>query len=1130
MMVQVSRATVSDAVPSRIGLRELERAVRAADPAALLVAPRILRRVIKQNARLPGFGLHVPHRKSYVLPRGELLELVDPDELDLASGDELPETVILLSRPTAERLVVNTAADNLTSCWRLLFHARVHQALDQQVAVGHLSPAEVQKRIAQIGTSEFAEIRAVLKQEDFLIPPATDLSIYIEFAALFLELRFFADAFLHSYFPAIDDFARIDKLLAEDLDAAALFQATRPPGAPELPARRDTAAEELAHQIPEPQPPMYGLPSIRAMRRLLDKAARSSVRGNLVRAAILRVAAATRGNAEQSRLARSEARADMDRLAERLQAALGFDDDEREDWARMLALLTTQAARGFWTSEARLLYDLQKVCVDHERGVYTFDLPRWIRSGFRAPIKRLLPGQRNVLFSKHLRSAVRRLAAIRVSERVRARMGVLLQVAVERAEENLRSRFRPTIAAALDRVPLRSQNLPEGVAREKLIEELLDRIVERGFLTMGDLRDGLSRNNLKMPDVASLRQLILGDQLLQTNWQLAENMDGVYHRGEIYLTLPQRLSSLAFGTPLGRFLTQYVVLPFGGAFLIQKGVQHIIAPHSEQSVFDPFGLVALAYMGFFLLGLLHVHRFRMICLDVVWLAGRAARSLFIDLPKQLLELPVVQSIVHSVYFRLLQRGLFKPLLVTAVVAPLMSYGFGVTITAWRGLTIFLIANLVLNSRIGRDVDELISDWLAQAWHRFRIRVLAALLRFIMDVFSRLLENIERMLYTVDEWLRFRTGERPTAVAVKAVLGVLWFFVNYFIRFAVTLLIEPQINPIKHFPVVTVSHKILLPLTVPFDHFLRGPLGSVWAATIAPTVVLLLPGVFGFLVWELKENWRLYAANRPKNLGPIAIGHHGEAMVQFMRVGFRSGTLPKLFAKLRRANRKAYWSGKWKVASKHLAGLHHAEEDLRRFVDRDLLLILRHSHGWCGLPIEAGRIGLATNRVLFELVCPDVADDSLWLEFEERHGWLVAGIYQRGWLDMLRDTQRNTLDNALAGFYKEAGADLVLDQLETQLAAHDVSYAIDDAGLMVWPDRSSADATLVPLRDWPPAPRGHLPAMLPAVPLNRPERLVFARAAISWQRWVTVWDHDQSHVGTTEHAINGVSLLPTRNAT
>ena len=283
-------------------------------------------------------------------------------------------------------------------------------------------------------------------------------------------------------------------------------------------------------------------------------------------------------------------------------------------------------------------------------------------------------------------------------------------------------------------------------------------------------------------------------------------------------------------------------------------------------------------------------------------------AVLIDLPRQVLDWPIVQSIVHSIYFRLLQRGLFKPLLVSTLLAPVAWYAFGFQPTVANCLVMFLAVNLVLNTRVGRDVDELVTDWISRAWYRFRIHVLAALFRFIMEIFSRLLENIERMLYTVDEWLRFRTGERPAAVAIKAVLGFVWFFVNYFIRFCVNLLIEPQINPIKHFPVVTVSHKILLPLTVPFIHFLKGPLGPVWADTIAPTVVLLMPGIFGFLVWELKENWRLYAANRPKDLNAVTIGHHGETMLQLVKPGFRSGTVPKLFARLRRASRKAFWTG------------------------------------------------------------------------------------------------------------------------------------------------------------------------------------------------------------------------------
>ena len=39
----------------------------------------------------------------------------------------------------------------------------------------------------------------------------------------------------------------------------------------------------------------------------------------------------------------------------------------------------------------------------------------------------------------------------------------------------------------------------------------------------------------------------------------------------------------------------------------------------------------------------------------------------------------------------------------------------------------------------------------------------------------------------------------STLGTKAFLGVVWFFVTYVVRFVVTLLVEPQVNPIKHFP-------------------------------------------------------------------------------------------------------------------------------------------------------------------------------------------------------------------------------------------------------------------------------------------------------------------------------------------
>src|SRR5581483_7360829 len=99
-----------------------------------------------------------------------------------------------------------------------LFHARVHWAFDQLVAEGKFGVEQLRQRLGEIGESEFAEIRSVLRQEDYLLPPKSDLSTYIEFAAVYWELRYFADHLLASYFPQLDQLERIDDTLLADLD------------------------------------------------------------------------------------------------------------------------------------------------------------------------------------------------------------------------------------------------------------------------------------------------------------------------------------------------------------------------------------------------------------------------------------------------------------------------------------------------------------------------------------------------------------------------------------------------------------------------------------------------------------------------------------------------------------------------------------------------------------------------------------------------------------------------------------------------------------------------------------------------------------------------------------------------
>src|SRR4051812_10458176 len=86
----------------RLRLDELSRLVQAAEPAALLVPPRLLRRIIKSDRRLTHLGLQVPHRKTYVIGREALLVLASPEELGVSPARLVPETLLLLCRPEPE--------------------------------------------------------------------------------------------------------------------------------------------------------------------------------------------------------------------------------------------------------------------------------------------------------------------------------------------------------------------------------------------------------------------------------------------------------------------------------------------------------------------------------------------------------------------------------------------------------------------------------------------------------------------------------------------------------------------------------------------------------------------------------------------------------------------------------------------------------------------------------------------------------------------------------------------------------------------------------------------------------------------------------------------------------------------
>ncbi|MDX1966191.1 MAG: hypothetical protein SFV23_03370 [Planctomycetaceae bacterium] len=1096
-------------------MAEIERQFRERDPSVFFVLPRIVRRVLRTELEITSPWVRVPHRKSYVIARERLLWLVAADELGIESSAQVPDRALLLARPEDDHIGRFDALSLARYYWRLAFHAKIDAVMLERTSARSMSVAQLRSRIDHLGQEQFDEVRAVLKREGFLTHPEEPRRVYAEFVAVFAELRAFAPELVTVYFPSLVDPVAIEQLIREDCDTARLLAGTRPHQL-ELPCiapasgpnLNDSMAEALAIEQAAPGQ----TPSRWRYRWAMRSADRLNAQGNTMRAAMLRRRA--QRYAPLVSLAENEAllEADLAAFARRLQAALELDDAETERWRLMCGQLLTQASQGFWNANARLLYDLQKVCVDHERELYRVDLARWLGTLGRSPLRRPLTDLRLVLIAKHLRSADRRIGAVRISPTLRRELRVLLHRAAERAEELLQRLLEPQITESLHQVGMTPQNVIERAAFRKLTAELIDGVVERGFLTLGHLRDSISRGQLKLPDLTSAREFAAGDVLLRADRRLAATLDGVYQRGPFYLRWMQRMTSLFFGTPLGRLVTQYLALPFGGAFVALKGLEFLSeevthALHMER--LHLYSHSAMFALGVLLLCVIHWPAFR----QGVWLILRSTwilvRGLVIDAPLFLYRLPGVAWFLRSLPALLFRRYLLSPLAVTLLLwkgFPLL--GLYNELDPWVAVATLVVSFLALNSRVGRDSEELLWEWLGRVWHRFRVNIVIGLFNLIIDVFRQIMDALERVLYSVDEWLRFRTGESHVSLALKAVLGLFWGFVQGIIRFCVTLLIEPQLNPIKHFPVVTVSHKLILPsvfyISQPFEAFTD----PITAKAIGTTIVSCIPGVFGFLAWELKENWRIYAANRSPTLQPVLVGHHGETVLRLLTPGFHSGTVPKLFAKRRRAARKSQQNPDLSRHTKFDEKLHHEAVAVQHFVDREFLELLRQSRRLRDVPLFLAGVDLSTNRISVRIGQKN-SDSVMRIAFAEQSGWLIAGMQEPGWLRDLTFDQQQVVSAALAGLYHFAAVDLVREHIEQQLGAPAYPYDVAETGLIVWPTRSYDAEVNYNLLERPtivPRPRSIArTAHLDALPANA---LIFREHPIAWPAWRAFWEAEQ----------------------
>jgi hypothetical protein len=256
---------------------------------------------------------------------------------------------------------------------------------------------------------------------------------------------------------------------------------------------------------------------------------------------------------------------------------------------------------------------------------------------------------------------------------------------------------------------------------------------------------------------------------------------------------------------------------------------------------------------------------------------------------------------------------------------------------------------------------------------------------------------------------------------------------------------------------------------------------------------------------------------------VPVGRRGETIDHLLRPGFHSGTLPKTFARLRRATRKGLAGGSWTAARKCRSQLDRVALDVRRFVERELVALLERSGSWREGELHVGRVHVGVNNIRLELCHDDGNAEPLEVAFEEHGGWLVVESRRPAWIEELAEAQCEALDAALAGLYKVSGVDIVREQVESSLPAN-TTYALIDDGLVVrWPaGQSGAGATGAVFYDleqdprMTPVPMGPHPAGFDAPTLER-RRVLFGAVEMPWNAWVRRWTTSDSPAASPQPA-------------
>jgi hypothetical protein len=636
-------------------------------------------------------------------------------------------------------------------------------------------------------------------------------------------------------------------------------------------------------------------------------------------------------------------------------------------------LLDEPATARLSSPHSRLLHDLERIFLEGRTIYYRLQPLVWLWSGSRQPLRLGLPFQGPLKALRALNAAKTRLGLLPWSGAEVAYFSAPLRILGEQISQRLHPQLQPRLRELLDAAGFCPSDPRRRVAWNALQEELLAIILQRGHLRFTDLRDAVARHELRLPD-SGWRELLFGDRLARFDRRARAALPGVYQPGEFYLKGLQQANAPLFGTITGRWITRWVLLPFGIAFIGLETLGFllnlVVTAENSVRLVHPGSVLGI---GVGLIILLYTER--------GWKAATAfangCRWLFAEVLSPWLVKGLRWSRTHWLHYPVLRqtsRYLLEPLLIGLVFAlPLIGIANNLEVRI-DALPVFLLmlgfilGSVLRNSQSGRRILDSAIGRFDVFWRQMHRTLLIGLFRWVVDLFRGLMHGFEQGLHRVDEQVSHHRDEGRSVMVAKAIIGPVWRTFSYLIHFYVAVLVEPQVNPVKHFPVVTVADKLMLPffpaLTSALLVLLDPILPRFMSLPLATVTVLLSPGLFGFLAWELKENWRLYRANHPDRVQPAHFGPNGETLYTLLRPGFYSGALPDAFAELRQVIGREN-----EQEQPHPESLRQAEarlseilEALRAWVDRELgfaLLERCRTAGYARAEVVLVRIAVAT---------------------------------------------------------------------------------------------------------------------------------------------------------------------------